>query len=229
MCISPLRIKNPNYGLSHLAYLRDTESQYINVLCGYCKECIALRQMDVVQRVQMEALDSFMYFTTLTYDNAHLPKLCTSTGYEIPYADIWHLQTLFKRLRNYNAFGRPFRYLAVSERGKENSRPHFHILWFLPRYDGELYCDGLSLQDKLFDVIKNNWVVNVGTNRHPVYDPLFTYQVKYYRGKRYSNYDTHFVTPSLTTDGISSVAFYVCKYILKSNPKERRLAEAYVL
>lgn len=232
MCYSPVRVKNPYRGLKYLSYIHDTESAYINVPCGVCKQCIALRQLDIIQRVQMESLDSFLFFTTLTYDNEHLPKITTSTGYEIPFADINHLQLLFKRLRRGNYFGRPFRYFAVSERGSSeqgSARPHFHVLWFLPRFNGELYSDGLSLSKLLYDVIKEQWVINTGDNWHPVYEPLFTHKSKFYRGKLYSNYDTHFVSPSLTSDGIDSVAFYVSKYLLKQNPREKRLQQAFKL
>lgn len=235
MCLSPLKVKNPywkgNYNLiKHSdSFLHDTISQFIYVPCGVCKQCIAVKQMYLVQRVQMEARNCFLYFSTLTYDNEHLPKLGVSTGFDIPFADNRHLQLMFKRLRIENSFGRPFRYLACSERGSEKSRPHFHILWFLPIYDGETYSDGLSLNQRVYDAIKEHWCINVGSDRFPKYEPLFTFKQKFYRGKLYSNYDTHFVVPSLTSEGISSVAFYVCKYLLKPSSKERRLQQALKL
>lgn len=108
----------------HFKDTHDCSSEYIYVPCGYCKECIAVKQMYYVQRVRMEALHSFLYFTTLTYDNQHLPRIRVSSGYDIPYASIHHLQLLMKRLRNNNSFGRPFRYFAVRERGSERGRPH---------------------------------------------------------------------------------------------------------
>lgn len=227
MCVSPIIIPNPNYGKhGGLMYLYDTTSKTIRVGCGYCKQCIAAKQVQLIQRVQMEALDSHLFFTTLTYNNDFLPSIETSTGFNISYANIAHLQLLFKRLRNNNCFGRPFRYLAVSERGKENSRPHFHILWFLPRYDGETFSDGVSLNRLLYYSILDNWCLNFGSKRSPDYKPLCTFKQKYFRGKLMSNYDTHFVVPSLTSDGISSVAFYVSKYLLKSSGKEKRLQQA---
>lgn len=103
---------------------------------------------------------------------------------------------------------------------------HFHILWFLPRYDGEDYIDGVGLQSRLYTEILSNWVVNVGSKRKPEYKPLCTFKQRYVAGQIKTNYDTHFVTPSLTEDGISSVAFYVCKYMMKQNDKERRLQRA---
>ena len=230
MCLSPLRIRNPNKGRKDkMSFLYDTESTFINVPCGYCSECIALRQMDICQRCQMEATDCFLYFSTFTYDNDHLPILSTSTGFDIPFADIEHLQKLFKRLRRNNSFGRPFRYFAVSERGGERSRPHFHVLWFLPKYDGESYVDGLSLNKKISDTLKNDWRIYHGVGKNARSELLFTYAEKWRNGKLTKNFDTHFVVPSYTCDGVSSLAFYVSKYLLKSNPKEKRLQQAFKL
>ena len=232
MCLTPILIKNPHLGhdksniYKSQAWKYDCTSQYIYVPCGHCKQCIAVKQMYFAQRVQMEARNSFLYFSTLTYDNEHLPKVTTSTGYDIPFSDYRHFNLFIKRLRNHNSFGRPFRFLACSERGSEKGRPHFHCLWFFPKYENEDYNDGLSLQKKYFDVIKDAWCVNLGSHTKPIYEPLFTYKTKFYRGKLYSNYDTHFVRPSLTSEGVSSVAFYVCKYLLKSSDKERRLQQA---
>ena len=173
-----------------------------------------------------EARNCFLFFSTLTYNNEHLPHFICENGFRIPFADVNHLQILFQRLRNDNSFGRPFRYLAVSERGKEKARPHFHILWFLPKYKNEDYVDGFGLQQLLFDKILHYWAVNRGSRTKPDYVPLLTYRQKYRNGQLFRNYDTHFVTPALSSDGISSVAFYVCKYMMKASDKERRLQQA---
>lgn len=125
MCISPIRIKNPNLGLvGPNAQFKDTTSRYINVPCGVCCECVASRQMQMVQRLTIESLVNHLFFCTLTYNNESLPVVSTSTGYDIRYADVSDVQKMFKRLRYRNAFGRPFRYLAVSELGSEKGRPH---------------------------------------------------------------------------------------------------------
>lgn len=73
----------------------------------------------------MESLKNYLFFATLTYNKESLPHITTSTGYDIPYADIHDLQNCFKRLRKSNAFTRPFRYLAVSELGKSVVVPTF--------------------------------------------------------------------------------------------------------
>lgn len=236
MCISPIPIKNESRrslaGKSALRWytdIIDCDSQYINVPCRHCKECISLSQMFIVQRAIMESHNCFMFFSTLTYNNEHLPHLVCSSGYEYAFADVHDLQNMFKRLRKSNIFGRPFRYLAVSERGHEKGRPHFHILWFLPIYPGELFSDGLSLQSRLFDAIKSEWCCNIGTLRKPVYQPLFTYQRKFYRGRLHTNYDTHFVVPNLTSSGVSSVIFYVVKYMFKDDEHSEKIRSALKL
>ncbi len=227
MCLCPNKIPNPYYRFSGpLAYLHDCQSQYMYVPCGVCKECIALKQMYLIQRVQMEARNSFMFFSTLTYNNEFLPHYDLD-DWSIPYADERDLQLLFKRLRNHNSFGRPFRYFAVTERGGKKGRPHAHILWFLPKYDNEDYIDGIGLQSRVYESVLSNWCRNVSSiKRCPEYKPLLTYKSKFVNGKLRTNYDTHFVIPSLTKDGISSVAFYCAKYLLKPSQRERRLQQA---
>lgn len=126
MCLNPLTIPNPNFGCQNkgFGFMKDCVSKYINVPCGHCSECIAVKQMYMIQRIQMEELENHLFFCTLTYNNESLPILSTSTGYDIRYADIADVQKMLKRLRFSNAFGRPFRYLGVSELGTERGRPH---------------------------------------------------------------------------------------------------------
>lgn len=126
MCVSPIRIPNPNYH-NHSKYvsaLKDTSSQYINVPCGHCGECIAVRQMNIIQRVHMESLDNHCFYCTLTYNNYSMPYVDVTTGYRLRYADHRDIQCMMKRLRKSNAFGRPFRYFGVSELGSKRGRPH---------------------------------------------------------------------------------------------------------
>ena len=226
LCLSPNLIKNPNYGLSAgINRLKDTTSQYIYVPCGHCSQCVSVRQMYLVQRVQMESLDNHLFFCTLTYNDEFLP-VKEVNGYNIRYADLKHLQLLFKRVRNGNLFGRPFRHFAVSERGKENGRPHFHVLLVLPKYDSDDFNTCLNLEKRLYDVVLSNWVVNVGSHRVPDYKPLCTFRSKYLFGRWFSNYDLHYLNPSLSKNGVSECAFYVLKYMMKPSIKENRLQQA---
>ena len=125
MCLSPVRIKNPNLGLvGPNARFKDTTSHMINVPCGVCADCLRAKQMQYVQRLQCEELVNHLFFCTLTYNNDMIPQIVTSTGYSIRFADVRDLQNMFKRLRKRNAFGRPFRYFACSELGEGRGRPH---------------------------------------------------------------------------------------------------------
>lgn len=228
MCLSPNSIPNPNYGLKPAVgdfnSLKDCTSKYIRVPCGYCSECIKTKQMYLVQRVQMESFDKYIFFATLTYDNKHLPSVDTSTGYNIKYADWHHLQNCFKRLRK--SFSRPFKYIAVSERGSERGRPHFHILFFVPKCKDDPVSKPYSLEFELYDKLMFNWSINVGSKWHPKYESLFTFQSKVIHGRLFKNFDCHYVTPSVDCDANSSVSFYVTKYLLKISDKESRLQQA---
>lgn len=228
MCLQPFSIKNPNYGLSKvgLNYLKDCDSQYISIPCGHCPECIAVRQMYLVQRVQMESMKNYIFFVTLTYDNKHLPVVTTSTGFDIRYFDIRDLQLLFKDLRNHHSFPRPFRYFAVSELGSKKGRPHAHILFFVPKFK----VDGPEVPENfekcIYDAVKLSWRKNVGTRKHPVYEPRFTHVSRWIGGQLKSNYDCHLVRPNRTLDYSSSVAFYCLKYMLKPSDRAVRLQQA---
>lgn len=227
MCISPIRIRNPNRGYTGPnAQYKDCHSLYINVPCGVCHECIANRQMQMVQRLQVECLVNHLFFCTLTYNNALLPKVGTSTGYSIRYADVSDVQKMFKRLRKRNAFGRPFRYLAVSELGSAKGRPHFHICFLIPKYDGDDLNTCLSLQTVMFDEVLSEWKRNFGTRKNPDYKPLCTYVRKVVHGKLRTNFDLHYVNPSLSLGGEADVAFYVLKYMMKPSNRLIRLQRA---
>lgn len=197
----------------------------MRVPCGHCPSCIATKQMYLLQRFYMESLDSYVYFSTFTYDDLHLPSLNVN-GYNIRFADFSHFTDMVKRIRNDNLFTRPFSYFAVSELGKTRARPHFHCLWFLPKYSKDIDFTPYKLETILYDTLKNQWKVNKGSRRSPVYEPLFQFHSKYYHGKVYSNFDTHFVRPVLGPSSTDSVAFYVMKYLLKGSSHDRKLQQA---
>lgn len=240
LCISPLSIPNPNFGqlkdlsgkkrvAGDLMLLKDCSSAYIRVPCGHCPECIASKQMQLVQRVQMESLKNYIFFATLTYNQDSLPHVCTSTGYDIPFADIRDLQNAFKRLRKSNAFTRSFRYFAVSELGTKRGRPHFHCLFFIPKLkDDDPQVTPYQLEGIINPALLFEWRRNYGSTRSPIYKPLCTYQEKWRNGKKYSNYDCHYVRP-LDDDSESNVAFYVLKYMLKRSDRETKLQQALKL
>lgn len=199
MCLQPVKLPNNYFGSQNFYHMvsKDVDKKYILVPCGHCPECIAMKQGQYAQRMEIESKYNHFFFATLTYDNKHLPTLAVDipvftqkakdevnkknpnlfdfhaeeflegtkdvqdlgpatdadvdkylmdNGYidsyktiEIRYADIHHLQLLFKRMRDNNTLGRTFRYLAVSERGKKNGRPHFHILFLVPKQENDDY------------------------------------------------------------------------------------------
>lgn len=231
MCISPIRIRNPNYGnkSKFISVLADCSSQFINVPCGHCPECIAIRQMGIVQRCQMEELNHHLFFITLTYNNESLPVLTTSTGYDIRYADVSDVQKMFKRIRNNNYFGRSFKYFGVSELGSKKARPHFHLILALKKFKDDSRIDISNLEDLVFKTILFEWRRNYGSRRNPDYRPLCTYVRKMIRGQLKSNYDCHYIDPLVGNGDTCDVPFYVTKYMLKLSDREQRLQQALKL
>lgn len=151
----------------------------------------------------------------------------------LPYADIHHVQLLLKNLRDNNPCdGRNIRYLAVSELGKANGRPHFHILFMLEKRPGDFIWNsgvyGVSptvrynLERQLWQAVFKYWAVNVGTRKNPKYEPLFTYRKRFLGSKVYTNFDLHYVDPAKTTNGTANVAYYVTKYIIKGSKRDAR-------
>lgn len=228
MCVSPILIRNPNYGsnIELIQKTTDTTSPFMRVPCNVCSECLSMRQSALVQRARCMSLDHYIFFCTLTYNKESLPILTTSNGVSIPYADVSDLQKMFKRIRFANAFGRSFSYFFVTERGGKKGRPHIHGLIFIPKSkeDDDLIIQNLEF--KVRDVLFHEWKRNYGSDKFPVWKPLFTYRSKYVSGKRYSNFDCHFVVPYASEKGEDDVAFYVTKYVLKPSDKEKRLQQA---
>ena len=201
----------------------------IAVPCGHCAECVRSRQLQIVQRLQMEAIDNYLFFATLTYNQSMIPQVITSTGYCIKYADWRDLQLAFKRLYNRCAFTRSFRFAAVSERGKTKGRPHFHVLFLVPKYPEDNVLTPVHLESIMYSALLKEWRRKVGgSKRNPIYEPLCTFQRRVLYGKVYTNYDLHYVVPSLDDNG-ADVAFYVTKYMLKPSDKETRLQQALAL
>lgn len=227
MCLYPQILPNPNYGYKgKYAFMKDCVSRYIKVPCGTCGECLAVKQMSLVQRCSLESLSGWPFFSTLTYNEESMPHIATSKGRSLRYADITDVQDMIKRIRKDNLFGRPFRYLAVSELGSTRARPHFHILWFVQKYPQDTIYTPLNLEKKLFEVVLSQWKRNVGSRRSPVYQNLCTYVCRIVSGKLKSTYDLHYVSPS-TLDGTTlDVPFYVSKYMMKPSEHVKRLQQA---
>lgn len=229
MCLHPVLIDNPNYHLQAVSqYLKNKDPAYVSknhnlllkdctfrkiyVPCGRCAQCLALKQSYLVQRVQMESLDNDLFFGTLTYSNEHLRRVNVN-GFDLAYADIKDVQNMFKRIRKYQKLPK-FRYMVVSEYGGRRHRPHFHFLLSVaPESLRESLAAKVSRSLNFHDVILSEWKRNYGSTRKPIYKPLCNY-ICNSKGR---NFDLHYVNPSLSSNGQSDVAFYVSKYITKSN------------
>lgn len=245
MCLSPILIKNPNFGMHGnvsasklkldftrgLGFLTDTTSAYIRVPCGRCPQCIALRQSYYVQRSQCEEMSNDLYFCTLTYNNEMIPFLDASDGTRLYYADMRDVTNMMKRLRKNDSFGMPFKYFAVSEYGSLKHRPHFHIIFSFPRIKGESLADRLSRAQQFGKIVLNEWKRNVATcvnkkgeivpnTRSPRYVNLCTFKTS----RRGRNFDFHYVNPSSTDKGSADVAFYVTKYTFKADEWYNKLS-----
>lgn len=243
MCISPQLIRNPNVGLGDIGlnYLKDCTSAYIRVPCGHCPECIQVRQMGIVQRMNVEYKYNHLLFIMCSYKPGMLPVLELSNGWKIPYADWKDLQNAFKRLRKRNAFGRPFRYLAVSERGERGHRPHFHIILILKKLDSDDKYTPFSLQQIVFKEFLSEWKRNVATrvrpsdgrivpdNWHPDYKPLLEYHRIFTRHGWKSNYTVEYIRPLSVFSTEDAVSFYITKYISKHDTFTEKLRSALEL
>lgn len=239
MCISPIPIPNP-YLATNVSFYnkktrsvissylckfssKDTHSRYIVVPCGRCKECLTARRSDIVQRCEMESLDKYPFFITLTYDNEHLPKLSLPDGKVVSYSSREYVKDMFKRIRRHNSIPRPFRYLAVTERGASKSRPHHHILLYLDKCKDDDEFTPYQLEELLFNLFRDEWKCNLSDDPfNPQYEPLYTYKRVIRQGKINSTFDLHYIKPYID-DYSRNVSLYVFKYITKISKYENYL------
>lgn len=236
MCYSPIKIKNVLYktyiGNGHYLNndiysntIKDNQSRYMYVPCGVCKQCVAIEQMELIERIQMEAMYNHIFMGTLTYKNETLPRIelepyedkngRLQTGYNYRYAKYEDARDCIKRLREKNSYGHNFKYLIVSERGSKRARPHFHILLLFKKTDIGDFYDCLNFEKKHKWTLFNEWKRNIGTKDYPIYQELCTYVESWRGNKKRSTYDFHYVNPALTKGGVTDAAFYVLKYMLK--------------
>lgn len=203
--------------------MKDCVSKYIPVPCGHCAECVALRTASVVQRVELESKYGYPFFITLTYNNDSLPVHTCSDGRKIRFADYKDVQNMFKRLRKSNVMGRRFRFYGVSELGCKHARPHFHLILFLERKNGDSVYTPVNLESLVFQSILSEWRRNYGSNRNPDYRPLCTFIQKFIGGKLNSTFDCHYVVPSAQNGTSQDVSYYVTKYLLKNSDVRDRM------
>lgn len=212
MCLAPVMIKNYHYNSPvrdpTFVALHNTTSPYIPVPCGRCASCIHLKQMYLVQRVQMESINNDLFYGTLTYNQESLPTVkYGDLTFSYPSFEDW--QKMIKMIRkDYPDF--KFRYMCVSEYGGKRHRPHYHFILSIPR-TSDLLAEKYSKATDLFSIWLKYWRRNYGSRRNPDWRPLCTYRRI---GDRY-NYDLHYLDPYSSKDGLDGVSFYVTKYLLK--------------
>lgn len=179
------------------------------------KEIIdARKQAQIDSHTVGECLDDAIEYETISF----------------AYADIHDVQLLVKNVRDNNPLdGRCIRYVCVSELGKQNGRPHFHILWLVEKRPEDFTPDGQpikaqirTLEARLRTCVKKYWAKNIGTRKEPIYEPRFKYARRWSFGKMYTNFDLHWVDPSATAEQTSNVAYYVSKYMMKGSDRDAR-------
>ena len=228
MCLSPITIKNPNYGLQKKGYnwLHDCENHYIQVPCGSCAECCARRQSDLRQRIAMMSDSDFAFFQTLTLAPRYMSYLDFGEK-TFRYFDISYFQKYIKMLRKYQVFGEgtKFKFIAVTEYGGSRHRPHMHVIYFIPK-DDKHWIDIADISDTeerdrvlqsraslLFSSMLGMWRYNSGTNLNPIWDNLCDYKCVW-RGDHYErNFD--FQAVSDNPNDKKNVGYYVSKYVMK--------------
>ncbi len=198
MCLRPLTIKS-------YRDIHGNGTGYMLVPCGVCEQCLRNKQNYLIQRVRLMSTNHYCYMVTLTYDDKHLPFF-EYNNQLFTYVNISHFQNMVKRMRKYLSFS--FSYLCVTERGKLKHRPHIHALFFV-KYSQYSLIEHYNIGSDLQKSILDNWSVNIGTNRKPIFEPLFTFVIKNGR----SNFDFHPVT--MVNGDMSDAFFYATKYVTK--------------
>lgn len=94
--------------------------------CGQCIGCRLERSRQWAVRLMKEfRLHDKACFLTLTYDDAHLPRLPNG----LPTLVLEDVQLFFKRLRK-QLSPNPLRFFQCGEYGEETFRPHHHVVLF---------------------------------------------------------------------------------------------------
>lgn len=119
MCLAPITIKNPRYGVALTPWGR-----FIDVPCNKCVQCLEHNISATLGRLLAHAVKfhGFCVFVTLTIDNDVIPIDPTYPG-----VDKSHLRPLIDGINNSNKrHGTDYSYYFVSEYGSDADRPHYH-------------------------------------------------------------------------------------------------------
>lgn len=125
MCIAPILIDNPDYHspvrdpLYHATH--NTKDTKIAVPCGRCASCVHLKQVYLIQRVQMESMNNDLFYGTLTYNQESLP-IAEFGDIKFAYPSFEDWQKAIKMIRK-DYPNLKFKYMLVSEYGGNKHRP----------------------------------------------------------------------------------------------------------
>lgn len=117
---------------------RSDDYQYIPLPCNKCLPCRANYAKGLALRCQLESLDHTQScFTTLTYDEAHLPATLDARHYVLWLKQLRRAATEgLRKITRGKRTTYPLRYFLSGEYGETNLRPHFHaIIWGLHHTD----------------------------------------------------------------------------------------------
>lgn len=243
MCLHPIPIKNLNKGLTNKGkedpnYYKDCKNTYIGVPCGWCSECIALKQMSYVQRIIEEAQFYEIFMIMYSYNEEMIPRV-KYNGYEFKYADIQDFVKMVKRLRKWKKEENKehtylpwdFKYFGVTELGGKRGRPHFHIFIMVSKEVLKCRADCMNAEKTIWKVMLENWQRNVGSTKKPIYKNLCTYTEKWDAKRQIMtrNYDCQWVERNALNNNGEDAVWYMMKYALKDSGKERRRQQALKL
>lgn len=201
MCYSPITVINP----CKYVDVRRKDRFLMQVPCGKCAECQEAKSREWYFRTYYEFLrtfessqDAFVYFDTLTYDDAHLPYMNEIVS-ELPHLPCFRsgdVIKFFKRLRislsrNFGIAKDACSYFLCSEYGALKGRPHYHLLLFMRHKIDPL---------KLSSLIAQKWQ-NGRTDGIPYKSTFYVLQHNVVRNKHLGD--------------ILSCAKYVTKYVEK--------------
>lgn len=191
---------------------------------------------------------SVPFMLTITYNNEMIPRMPVVGDVldNLPVLCWKHVSDMFKRLRIFiernpdsalsklipppsvyvlngrNRVIPSFKYLFVGEYGKNHLRPHFHaLIYIVPPYKygtPRFYVWRDNVVSVLGDWFKENWAINIGTRKNPVYKKLYTHVVKRTKFGIMSTFDFHAVVHSDEIPDNSPI-YYVSKYLFKPSKK----------
>lgn len=131
MCTNPIQIYNRSSKISYRG-----QSLIFTVPCGQCEECKKVKSNEYTLRSYFEYQDcisrgGYVYFDTLTYSNALLPK-----HYGISHFSREDITLMLKELRVYLTRAGfdvkdNLKYFITSEYGGKTHRPHYHVLFYI--------------------------------------------------------------------------------------------------